>query len=61
LVTGGIALKLVERKELSTHKASVILSVYQSIMWLSTPLQAIVDAHDMGHKGEQKSGILYFL
>ena len=72
---GGLAMKLLERKDssrykasaivtvgcvavsdfmcsdaLSSFQASVIITVYQLIYWSSTPLQSIVDAHNLGYK-----------
>ena len=56
-ITGGISLKLLEQKDCSRYKASVIVTVYQLIMWSAEPFQAIVDAHLVGYKGTHHASL----
>lgn len=53
---GRLALKLVDKGNSSTCKASVIFFVYQSTLWATVPLQAIVDAFRQGHSVGERSG-----
>lgn len=49
---GRLALKLCEMKNSCRYKSSIILFVYQLILWTATPLQSIVDAHLLGRTCE---------
>lgn len=50
---GRLALKLLDGSSASTSKT--ICYAYQ-VLWLSTPLQACVDAHVLGHKSGRQTG-----
>ena len=57
---GKLALKLVEKKGSVQFKSRVIYFVYHNILWVSEPLQLIVESHLLGHKAGQQSGdVLY--
>ena len=56
IVSGNLALKLVEKEVCMKHKPFVIVAVYQIILWYTEPLQAIADAHHEGYKLGQQLG-----
>ena len=56
IVSGNLALKLVEKEVCMKHKPIVIMMVYQIILWYTEPLQAIADAHHEGYKLGQQLG-----
>ncbi|KAL7538621.1 hypothetical protein ACHAXR_008700 [Thalassiosira sp. AJA248-18] len=53
---GELAMKLVEKRGYLRLKSQVIAIVYQFIFVLSTPLQAIADAHLTGYRAGQRTG-----
>lgn len=57
---GRLALKLLQKRDLTAHTSSVIFYVYQTILWASDPLQSIADAHLLGRKAGQQSGDFVF-
>ena len=56
IVSGNLALKLVEKEVCIKHKPYVIVVVYHIILWYAEPLQAIADAHHEGYKLGQQLG-----
>ena len=56
MLTGRLALKLVENKLSVIHKSLVIAAVYHLILWASDPLQSIIEAFEIGRKVGQQSG-----
>ena len=61
LATGNIAMKLLDKKDSASLKATVFAAVYHLIFWSSVPLQSIVDAHKIGYKGMRcKSELVKF-
>ena len=56
IVSGNLALKLVEKEVCMKYKPRVIMMVYQFILWYTEPLQAIADAHHEGYKLGQQLG-----
>ena len=56
IVSGNLALKLVEKEVCIKYKPIVIMVVYQIILWYTEPLQAIADAHHEGYKLGQQLG-----
>ena len=56
LVSGKLALKLVEKEVCMKHKPFVIVAVYQIILWYTEPLQAIANEHHEGYKLGQQLG-----
>jgi hypothetical protein len=62
IVSGNLALKLVEKEVCIKHKPFVIVLVYQFLLWYTEPLQAIADAHHEGYKlGQQLGDITHAL
>ena len=62
IVSGNLALRLVEKEACMKHKPFVIVAVYQIILWYTEPLQAIADAHHEGYKlGQQLGDITHAL
>jgi len=53
---GRLAMKLLQKRDLATQSSHAIFLVHQTILWLSDPLQSIVDAHLLGQKAGQQSG-----
>merc|ERR1712194_66760 len=53
---GRLALKLLEKSECSTYKSNVICIVYYTILWASCPLQAVAEAHLVGHQAGMQAG-----
>jgi hypothetical protein len=56
LSKGKLALKLAERKPSFRFKSRIIRVVYDTISWVSEPLQSIADAFLLGYKAGQQSG-----
>ena len=57
LFTGRLALKLVENKLSLVHKSAVFAIVYHLILWASSdPLQATIEAHEIGRQVGQQHG-----
>jgi len=55
-----LALQLVDKGNCSICKSSVIVYVYQSTLFTSVPLQAVVDAHNIGRSVGERSGDLLY-
>ena len=55
-MTARLALKLSEIGDSCVCKSSVIFYAYQSVFWAAAPLQAIADAHRLGHTVGERSG-----
>jgi len=53
---GRLALKLIGKESLSAQKSGVILVVYTTTLWASEPLQAVIEAHQLGQKAGQQRG-----
>jgi hypothetical protein len=56
LRVGELALKLLEKSKSSRCKAQVFFSVYQTVMWLKHPFQAIANYHEIGYKAGMQVG-----
>jgi len=56
IVSGNLALRLVEKEACMKYKPFVIAVVYQILLWYTEPLQAIADAHHQGYKLGQQLG-----
>jgi hypothetical protein len=56
IVSGNLALKLVEKEVCMKYKPFVIAAVYQFILWYTEPLQAIANALHEGYKLGQRLG-----
>ena len=59
LVSGKLALKLVEKEASLKYKPVVIVVVYQFTLWYTEPLQAIAETHHEGYKLGQQLGDAY--
>jgi hypothetical protein len=55
-ITGRLALKLADRGNCSICKSSIIVFVYQSTLFTSVPLQAVIDAFRTGSTVGERSG-----
>jgi len=56
IVSGKLALKLVEKETSLKYKPVVIVVVYQLTLWYTEPLQAIAETHHEGYKLGQQLG-----
>ena len=56
IVSGKLALKLVEKDASLKYKPMVIVVVYQLILWYTEPLQTVADSHHEGYKLGQQLG-----
>ena len=56
IVSGHLALKLIEKEVCIKYKPYVIMVVYQLILWYAEPLQAIANEHHEGYKLGQQLG-----